>query len=278
MWHVSDFKESGTWLDITINGQLKTSSNLMVVPENVASENATASDAQTDIARRDVFSLLQNIIELIVITPWQQGIFNGSKQDSNFWLSPGDAQTALADQLQFIGWESCVVFMVAADKAATLATKLESLLAVFPHSDLSNALRQAQALAENETTKFFIPGIKQDDRKGAAIEQMGAFSSFLYAKQNLAVSEAVASDQDTKTILENFKEKRLARLDEIKTKVESIADQNGPIENVLYLTGGNLDVQLRNTAPPNENAPLCCLLAIGGEAENMAPLIEVLGL
>jgi hypothetical protein len=278
MWGSFSKNSSSVWISTSVNRSIRLAVDLLPVPENISNINSISDDALSDGERRGDFLKLQGTVQFIIISPWHQGTFNGSKQNANFWLSPGDAQAALADQMQFAGWESCLVFMVAADKAANLATKLESLLAVFPHADLAKALRQAQALAENETTKVFISGIKPDDRKGAAIEQMGAFSSLLYAKQNLAVSEAVASDQGTKTILEEFKAKRLARLDEIKTKVESIADQNGPIENVLYLTGGNLDAQLRDTTPPNENAPLCCLLAIGGEAANLAPLVEVLGL
>lgn len=251
---------------------------MTVLPVNISIPGSGAEDALTDAARRADFDLFTSPVETIAVTPWQLGIFNGSKQNSNFWLSPGNAQNILADQLKFVGWESCLVFILSADKAQNLASKLESLLAVFPHADLSKALRQAQALAENETTKFFIPGIKPDDRKNTAIEQFGPFSSLSFAKQNLAVSEAVASDQNTATILQTFKEKRLARVDDMKSKIEAMPIQIGPIENILYLTGGNLDSQLRDTKPPNENAPLCCLLAIGGEAANLAPLVEVLGL
>ncbi len=278
MWRNTDFNQNNNWLNTAINSQFKTVTNAVVVPVNLASENSTAGDALTDSARRDDFVLLQNNLEALAITPWHQGAFNGSKQDANFWLSPGDAQNSLADQLEFIGWDSCLVLMVMADKAENLATKIESLMVVFPHVELAKAFRHAKALASHEAKKLFVPGIKQDDRKTATIEKLGAFSALLHAKQNLAISEAVASDQDTQTLLTDFKAKRLARLDEIKSQVESLTDQNGPIENVLHLTGGNLDAQLRAISPPSENAPLCCLLALGGSANDLAPLLEVLGL
>ena len=278
MWGSASFLQNQTWLDTAINGQFKTAVNALVVPDNVAIENSTASDAKTDSARRDDFLLLQNNVETIAITPWHQGAFNGSKQDGNFWLSPSGAQSSLADQLEFIGWESCLVLMVVAEKVTNLATKIESLVAVFPHVELAKALRHAQALASHETEKVFIPGIKKDDRQNTTIEKLGVFSALLHAKQNLAISEAVASDQDTKTLLTDFKTKRLTRLDEIKSQVESLTDQNGPIENVLHLSGGGLATQLGDISPPSESAPLCCLLALGGSGAELAPLLEVLGL
>ncbi len=278
MWNGALYTQKQSWLSTELNEQLKTAISEIVLPENLAADNSTAQDAQTDSARRDDLSPLQNNLQAIAITPWHQGTFNGSKQDANFWLSPGDAQTCLADQLEFIGWDSCLVLMVVADKAQNLATKIESLVAVFPHDELAQVLRQAKALANHETEKVFIPGLKQDDRQNTTIEKLAVFSALLHAKQNLAISEAVASDQDTKTLLTDFKTKRLARLDEIKSQVESLTAQNGTIENILNLSGGDLATQLRGISPPSENAPLCCLLALGGSSAELVPLLEVLGL
>ena len=278
MWNSKNFNKKEIWLDTALNMKLKTATNSVVVPDNIATKNETKQDAKSDSGRRADFEMLQNNIEAISITPWHQGQFNGSKQDANFWLSPTDAQTCLADQLEFLNWESCLLLMVVADKAQSLATKIENLVVVFPHTELTKALRQASSLASHEAEKVFIPGVKQDDRQTVTIEKLGAFSALLHAKQNLAISEAVASDQDTKTLLTDFKSKRLVRLDEIKSQVESLADQSGPIDNVLHLSGGDLATQLKDISPPNESAPLCCLLALGGTAIDLAPLLEVLGL
>jgi len=278
MWGNISFTNNDSWLNTATNSQFNSTIDSMAVPANIATLNSTASDAKTDSERRADFEILQNKVEIIVISPWQQGDFNGSKQDENFWLSPTDAQETLASQLEFISWQSCVVIMVAADKAQDLAAKLENVMAVFPHSGLEKSHRHAQALANHESQKTFVPGLKTDDRQAANIEQLGAFSGLLVAKQNLAISEAVASDQDTKTLLTDFKTKRLARLEEIRSQVESLTDQNGPIENVLHLSGGDLATQLRGISPPSESAPLCCLLALGGSAGDLAPLLEVLGL
>ena len=278
MWQVKGFNQLSLWLNTEKNSQFKSAINSTVVPGNVATQNETATDTQTDSARRADFELLQNKLETISITPWHQGQFNGSKQDANFYLSPSDAQNLLAAQLEFINWDSCVVIMVVADGAPGLVSKLESLVDVFPHESLLKSLRQAQALASHESQKIFVPGIKQDDRQYTTIEKLGVFSALLHAKQNLAISEAVASDQDTKTLLTDFKTKRLTRLDEIKSQVESLTDQNGTIENMLNLSGGDLATQLRGISPPSENAPLCCLLALGGSGAELAPLLEVLGL
>jgi hypothetical protein len=278
MWQLSALSQNPGWLDTATNSQFKIITSEVVVPSNVATPIEVVADAQADSARRADFDLLKSDLEAIAITPWHQGLFNGSKQDANFYLSPSDAQNILAAQLELINWESCVVVMVAADNAPSLAGKLESLVEVFPHESFLKSLRQAQALASHESQKIFVPGIKQDDRKKGTIEKMGGFSALLVAKQNLAISEAVASDGDTKTLLTDFKNKRIARLDEIKQGVESLANQNGPIENVLHLSGGDLASQLTNVSAPNQNAPLCCLLAMGGGASDLAPLLEVLGL
>lgn len=231
-----------------------------------------------DVWGRVDFDLLKNKVETISISPWHQGDFNGSKQNANFWLSPTDAQANLVNQLKFIAWESCVILVATGKDAKQLSTNLESILSVFPSNDLKKSLRHAKSLAAHENQKLFVPGIKQDDREIKTLEKLGVFSSLLSAKQNLAVSEAVASDQDTNAMLTAFKEKRVARLDEIKTAVEAIADQNGTIENVIYLSGGDLSNKLEKIEMPNKNAPLCCLLALGGSAAELAPLIEAMDL
>ena len=278
MWQGKSFTLKPSWLETGFIDELDTALNAGLIPGNVASPIEVAGSADSDQSRRDDLTPLQSPVEAIAITPWHQGAFNGSKQDMNFWLSPVDAQNNLAKQLEFIAWESCLVLMVVADNAASLATKLEALVAVFPHASLHKALRHATALGSHESQKLFVPGVKYDDRQNATIEKLGAFSALINAKQNISISEALASDQDTATILQDFKSKRLARLTEIKTQVEQLSDQNGAVENVLYLSGGDLVAQLDDINAPNESAPLCCLLALGGSASDLAPLLEVFGL
>ncbi len=278
MWQGKSFTLKPSWLETGFIDELDTALNAGLMPGNIAVPIEVATSAANDKSRRDDLTPLQNRVEAIAITPWQQGVFNGSKQDMNFWLSPVDAQNNLAKQLELIAWDSCLVLMVLADNVNSLASKLESLVAVFPHASLNKAQRHAKSLASHETQKQFVPGVKYDDREHATIEKLGAFSSLMSAKQNVSISEAIASDQDTATTLQDFKTKRLARLAEIKTQVGQLATQNGAVENALYLSGGNLAKQFESISAPNESAPLCCLLALGGSASDLAPLLEVFGL
>ena len=257
--------------------RIKTATSSVAVPKNISTQNPTAGDASTDAARRADFDLFQNQVETIAVSPWQNGTFNGSKQSQEFWLSPSEAQTNLADQLKPIGWESCVLIIATGKDANALNESLESILAVFPNNDLEKFQRHAKALAEHETKKMFIAGIKTDDRKKQTLEKLSVFSSLLFAKQDVSVSEAVASDQDTNQMLTAFKDKRVIRLDEIKAAVDAITQPTG-IENAMHLSGGDISNKIKKLTMPNENAPLCCLLALGGSAADLAPLVEAMAL
>ena len=257
--------------------ELKTATSSVAVPINISTQNPTAGDASTDAARRADFDLFQNQVETIAVSPWDNGTHNGSKQSQEFWLSPSEAQTNLADQLKPIAWESCVLIIATGKDASALNESLESILAVFPNNDLEKFQSHAKALAEHETKKMFIAGIKTDDRKKQTLEKLSVFSSLLFAKQDVAVSEAVASDQDTNQMLTAFKDKRVIRLDEIKAAVDAITQPTG-IENAMHLSGGDISNKIKKLTMPNENAPLCCLLALGGSAADLAPLIEAMAL
>ena len=278
MWQSKTFTLKPSWFETGFIDELDTALNAGLIPGNISVPVEVATSAASDMSRRDDLTPLQNNVEAIAITPWLQGAFNGSKQDMNFWLSPVDAQNNLAKQLELIAWDSCLVLMVLADNVNGLASKLDSLVAVFPHASLSKAQRHAKALANHETQKLFVPGVKYDDRQNATIEKLGAFSSLISAKQNVSISEAIASDQDAATTLQDFKIKRLARLAEVKNQLGQLASQNGAVENTLYLSGGDLAKQFESINAPNESAPLCCLLALGGSASDLAPLLEVFGL
>lgn len=249
----------------------------MEIPINISTQNPKAGDASTDAARRADFNLFKNQVETIAVSPWANGTFNGSKQNQNFWLSPTEAQANLADQLKPIAWESSVLIIATGKDASALKASLDSILAVFPNNDLEKFQRHAEELAEHETKKMFIAGIKKDDRKKQTLEKLSVFSPLLFTKQDIAVSEAVASDQDTNEMLTAFKEKRVNRLDEIKASVEAITQPTG-IENAMHLSGGDISNKVKNLTMPNQNAPLCCLLALGGSAADLAPLVEAMGL
>ncbi|CCK75060.1 hypothetical protein OLEAN_C08840 [Oleispira antarctica RB-8] len=220
---------------------------------------------------------LHNKVETIAVSPWQQGTFNGSKQNQNFWLSPTEAQGSLVDQLSSIDWKSCVLIIATGKDAQALNDNLKTILVVFPNNDLEKFQRHAEALAEHETKKMFIAGIKTDDRKKQALEKLSVFSSLLFEKQDAAVKEAADSDQEPAAMLTAFKDKCTARLDEIAANVAAIIKPTG-IENAIHLSGGDISNKVKKLTMPNENAPLCCLLALGGSAADLAPLIEAMAL
>jgi hypothetical protein len=276
VWHSGALTLKPTWLDTAFNGELKTAINSVVLPANVASPNDKQAAATSDIAR-DLTPLL-NKVETILVTPWHQGAFNGSKQSQNFWLSPSDAQSQLANQLEFISWDSCIVLMALADNAQNLLSNLTSLNAVFPGDALAKATRHAQALANHEIQKLFVPGIKNDDRSITTIESGTGLNTLAPAKQNQSFSQAFASDTAPAAMLAQFQGTRAARLDQVKSDLLSLSNQNGGLDHVLYLTGGNLSQQLKDITAPNQSAPLCVMFVMGGTANQLAPLVEVLAL
>jgi hypothetical protein len=276
MWQPKTLALSSTWLDTAFNGTLTTAINSVVLPGNVATANDKQTAAASDAAR-DLSPLL-NQVETILITPWHQGAFNGSKQTQDFWLSPGDAQNQLSKQLEFIGWDSCIVLMAMTDNAQNLVSKLQGLTAVFPGDALKKAMRHAQALADHEKQKLFVPGMKNDDRATSTIESGTGLNTLAQAKQNQAFSQAFASDTDPAAMLAQFQGTRAARLDQVKSDITNLSTQNGVIDHVLYLNGGDLSQQIKDTVAPSNSAPLCVMFTMGGTANQLAPLVEVLAL
>jgi hypothetical protein len=276
MWQPKTLTLNQDWLDTTFNSELKASINAVVLPGNVATIGDNQPGAISD-STRDLSPLI-NKIETILITPWHHGGFNGSKQTQDFWLSPGDAQNQLSKQLEFIAWESCIIFMALADNAQNLLSKLEGLAAVFSCDAIAKATRQAQSLVEHEKKKLFVPGIKNDDRAARTIESGTGLNTLAPAKQNQAFSQAFASDTDPTTILTQFKSTRAERLEQVKSDITNLSNQNGAIDHVLYLTGGDLSQQIKDTVAPSNSAPLCVMFSMGGTASQLAPLVEVLAL
>jgi len=278
MWTSANLQLPATWLDTVFNTQLKTAINAAILPINKATPNQSAMNASADATRRDNLNLLKKNLDTVIITPWQHGQFSDNKNNLNFWLSPEDAQNYLSMHLTELAWESALLLMVTADTTTQLTQSLNNLLAVFPDSDLEKSLRHATALSTNDNDKLFTSGIKHDRKKSLSIEQLKAFTALSSSSQNIAISEAIASDDNPLTMLSDFKLKRATRLDEIKTAVTNLSSQNGLINYAFHLSGVDLPTSLNNTIPPNPNAPLCCLLAIGGTAVNLQPLLTVVGL
>lgn len=278
MWSLKTLTFPPAWLDISFNAQFKTALDAVVMPTNKATANASASAAGTDAGRRSTLDAFKNPLESIAITPWRHGEFNGNKNSMGFVLSPLNAQKELAKQISLVSWESALVFIVYEDNPARLIQSINELLAIFPDRHIEAALRRATHLDQHEHEKLFIKVDAAHDKKTTTMQKLGAFKPLLPTVNNVAISEATASDDDPIILLTDFKTKRVDRLAAIQSDILSITDQQGFIRYVLHLSGGKLSEKLDNILPPNQGAALCCMLAIGGSAIDMQPLEQVFNL
>ena len=274
MWQSKPLTLKSEWFETGFNSELKAALNTANMPSNVATPGEKQPAAATD-AMRD-FSHLVKPCDVLTITPWSNGAAAGNKQKMDWFLSAPDAQAALANQVANFTWQGAVCFIVLADNASLLEFELNNLFEAIPLDDIGQALSQVKALAKHDKEKLFVPGNLIDQRKVCRFDSLGF--EFNQAKQNLAISNAVASDQSPVTMLADFKSKRETRLNDIQTQLASQASQGGAIKYVLNLTGPDLVDQLNNTTAPNDHAPFCCLFAIGGSDTQLTPLREALAL
>lgn len=274
MWASTAYTPSPDWLITSFNDQLSAVLNTFVAPSNVAESHSLKSSADTD-AKRDLTPMLEGI-EVVMVSPWDNGSHAGNKQNMNWYLSAPDAQGVLENQLPNYAWEGCVCFCVLADTPALFSVGLDALIRVFPNHNLIRAKSHSDALINHDSDKLFIPAVENEHRQKALVEQAAFDLSIV--RQNLSISQAVASDIDPVLMLSDFKAKRVARLLEIKSGVTEIAAQSGPIQYILNLTSSDLASELSKVTAPNDHAPLCCLLAVGGTNQALAPLRKVLNL
>lgn len=258
-------------LNVALQGALSSSS----LPGNVAVKNSNQELAESDSERRQLFP--SGVVQTFSVTPWSHGEFSGSKRNMGWYLSPLDAQAAVQKALSLRNWHSAVLIMMMADNEEQLFQQLQSVSESFPCSEVSAAMRRADALSRNEAEKRFIAGDEVPSIADRSSASISTFSGYAVAAQNVAVSEAAASDESPSALLNSFISKRAARLQKIRTNL-ALAISGGHIPYAFSLTGGDLASQLNGVIPPNSQAPLCFILAIGGGEEVMKKLIEVVGL
>lgn len=269
------FQLTAATLDVSFNTEHQNALGAVSLPENIATANALAESAKTDAERRSVLTEYANQLEYLVIDPWQRGTSAQSKQSAVFYLSPTEANEILVAALDQRGWKQAVLFMLTGATPLVLAQSIENLLAVFPVGPLQKCWRHANTLATHESDKLFIKAGSELFAQ-TQLEQFSAFNGVTLARQNIATAEAIASDTDPAAILADFKTRRSAALQTLADDIGAL--EGGQISYVLSLTGEDLSNELEAISPPDVNAPMCVLFAVGGTADAVAPLQEALSL
>ncbi|QQD22271.1 hypothetical protein GJQ54_11060 [Oceanospirillaceae bacterium ASx5O] len=214
---------------------------------------------------------------MLAVTPWNSGEHSRNKRDANWYLTPAAAQAAIKQKLAGTSWQSAIMVMTMADNAGQLKDQLQQLAQAFETSGISQALRRAAALEKHEEEKRFIAGEEitiTGQKPSAGIKALSIYSA---AGQGVSVSEAIASDKSPAQMLQDFIQKRTGRLQEIETAAAAITSAGGAITYCAILEGGDLANAVTG-APPNEQAPLCCIIAIGGSADEIGKIKEATGL
>lgn len=275
MWQSTVVRHPGdlvvSSLNLALQGALSSSS----VPGNVVVKNSNQELAESDSERRQLFP--SGVVQTFSVTPWSHGEFSGSKRNMGWYLSPLDAQAAVQKALSLRNWDSAVLIMMMADNEDQLFQQLQSVSESFPCAEVSAAMRRADALSRNEAEKRFMAGDEVPSIADRSLASISVFSGYSVAAQNVAVSEAVASDESPSALLNSFIGKRVSRLQKISEDL-LLAVSGGHIPYALSLTGGDLASKLTGVIPPNSQAPLCCIVAIGGSSVAMNKIIEVSGL
>ena len=268
-WTTSTVTPNTALTDATTSQALKSALASVASPTNVATANPTQATAQSD-NRTALVRVGQ--LETLAVTPWSDGIFSGTKRSQSFYLSASDAQAKMNKLLANTGWQSAFLIMAMADSETQLLEALQQINTALPMPEAAAAIRRAQALADHEKTKRFSPGeqVKNSDKKAAAT----IANDQTIAAQNIAVTDAIATDQEPTAILANFIQRRTARLQEI---AEALNATGGEITYTMKISG-NIKTAFDGITPPNEQAPLACVFAIGGTTDQMAALYEVTGL
>lgn len=255
--------------DATTNQALKSALASVASPKNVAAANPTQATAESD-NRTALIRVGQ--LETLAVTPWSDGIFSGTKRSQSFYLSTVDAQNTMADLIANTGWQSAFLIIAMADSEAQLLEELQKINSALPTPEAAAAIRRAKSLSDHDQIKRFSQGRKPRN----SAEKLAASIAIdqTTAAQNIAVSDAIATDTDPSVMLTNFIQSRQTRLQAI---AEALNDTGGEITYTMKITG-NMKTAFDDITPPNEQAPLACVFAIGGTEAQMAALYEVTGL
>jgi hypothetical protein len=278
MWQQTQFQLNGSVTDTGFNAELKTSIDSVLLPTDVTTQNAKVSAAESDSSRRIELVRFADSLEQVVIDPWCFGQSAQTRQHGNFWLSPTDAQSRLKSNLERTPWSAAICFMVTGTDIKSFSDMLLNLVQAFPNPMLRRVYRHAAALSTHDNDKLFIQAERINQETPFKLEQLDAYINHKVAKQNVAIAEAFASDKSCVTLLENFKDRRSIRLSTIKGTLDTLDNPSDSFGHVLYLEGTYLGEELAAHTPKNENAPLCCVFAIGGTTTAVAPLKQALSL
>lgn len=258
--------------DTSVNDALVSSVNAAIAPDDKSEKNANSDNAASD-QRRELISLSE--LELVMASPELDGVGSGNKRDMRFFLSPESARDSLVKKIK-PSWQSAVIIVVMADSVSQFYSALNNLNSVFPTVEVARSMRWAKSISEHEENKRYV-ALSTPDSIKQNVSTVAALSGYQTVLNNVAVSEAVASDTSTTGLFSDFISRRSQRLGDIKAAV-SVIGFSGDIQYSLYLSGGDIAEQLAGLEPPSQQAPFCFMLALGGSEDAVNHIKEVVGL
>lgn len=180
-------------------------------------------------------------------------------------LSTADAQNAVAAYARRAGWQSVILVMVQADQISNFHTSLQQLAAALPLPAIKACTRRALALNTHDQEKLFI-------KAPADLPAVPAhWRTYGHAENVAAIAEAIASDTSPVDILNEYKNRRAAEINESDTM------PGGNVGQAMYLTG-DIAAQLQAITPPYPAAPLTAIFGWAGTVEELAPIKQELNL
>lgn len=271
MWQSTTLTLPNQLADSAVNSALASALNAAQLPADQATANSNAASAASD-TRRELLPSGQ--VDYVTVSPWSDGELSRNRHSVFSYLSPRDASEALSKLIP-ASWQSAVLVVAMADDIGTFSQALNQLYLSIPTTDIRKAVRRAEALNLHDQQKRFIADLKTGSKQ-QELAAMPVYEPLQSSAQNISISEALASDDSPAGLLADFIHRRNQRLSDIRDQLMDITSAGGAIMHSLKLNGGNIAEQLLAADPPNPQAPFTLMIAIGGTAENMQPLLETI--
>lgn len=244
--------------------------------------------------RSALASQFENVPSCIVVTPFQQGIGQGSGGHQRFLSAPNllqllaDKLTDTTDAVRPQGQQSAIVLLFLATRLDHLAATLGRFNAVLPMPDLVRAERRAGYLARLEVEKWELPSAGQMPLWGQLPLQrcpVTKLASQSMAGQ-LAVLEGYAADSSPMADLAQLQTRKKAQaqerdqqLAELKAQFSDSAEDVSIQSRVLGPgDAGQLRRELIQGEAPGHEWPLCAGALLVGSAQSLSFVRELVGL
>lgn len=274
MWRDLSFGLPAAAFDHSFNSSLVAALAGSTLPVALAEANELAADAEQDAQRRDALSAYAQQLHCLSFDPWQHGN-GGNKRSLARQLSPTTALEQLQSALEHQDWQACLVLVITGAQLDDWVLTLQQAETALALPEIQRCKRHAMALATHDTDKLFIAAASPMATQTQA-NQWPALGDLTAVQQNLAYSEALATDTNPVAQLADFNARRQQRLADLRQQLNEAQTANNATVQVLHLQGDFLAAQLADNPVPDSNAPWTLMVALGGTTDAVQPIHEAL--